>query len=46
MNNTILDHVRKYCTFQDGDCMVLLNLGGTIPVKYKEETYNIPGLVQ
>ena len=23
--------------------MVLLNLAGTIPVKYKEETYNIPG---
>ncbi|XP_023321816.1 tumor susceptibility gene 101 protein [Eurytemora carolleeae] len=28
--------------FQDGDSMVLLNLGGTIPVLYKDEIYNIP----
>jgi len=28
---------------QDGDSMVLLNLGGTIPVLYKDEIYNIPG---
>ncbi len=24
--------------------MSLLNLGGTIPVKYRDDTYNIPGL--
>ena len=25
--------------------MVLLNLAGTIPVQYREETYNIPGKI-
>lgn len=29
---------------QDGDSMSLLNLGGTIPVKYRDDTYNIPGI--
>ena len=24
--------------------MSLLNLGGTIPVKYRDDTYNIPGI--
>ncbi|CAB3382575.1 Hypothetical predicted protein [Cloeon dipterum] len=28
--------------FNDGSCRKLINLGGTIPVRYKGNTYNIP----
>ena len=28
--------------FETGEVQQLLNIGGTIPIVYKEETYNIP----